>query len=89
MLPTAETLGVNVICENSIRAIWREIYFKNSGKNLREFIEYVDYPNFHGCGDTRHANCEGPQYDDIISNGLTSFSVSRYYESRRGDARPY
>ena len=69
LFPTAERCGVNVLCENSTKANTGEMYFINSGKDMREFIEYVNHPHFHACWDTGHANCEGAQYDDIKALG--------------------
>ena len=42
-------------------------YFINSGRDMREFIDYVGHPLFHGCWDTGHANCEGAQYEEILA----------------------
>ncbi len=75
ILPYAEDKGVNILCENSTKANMREMYFINSGKDMREFIEYVNHPNFHGCWDTGHANCEGPQYDDIMDIGEHLYAI--------------
>ena len=34
-----------------------------------EFLNYVGHPLLHACWDTGHANCEGSQYDDIVTLG--------------------
>ena len=57
VLPTAEECGVNILCENSTQLNTSGNYFINSGKEMREFIKYVNHPNFHGCWDTGHGNC--------------------------------
>ena len=44
-------------------------YFTNSGKDMREFCEYLDHPLFGCCRDTGHANCEGLQYNEIVAIG--------------------
>lgn len=75
LLPTAERLGVNVLCENSTDANMKGRYFINSGKDMREFIDYVAHPNFHGCWDTGHANCEGEQYDEIMAIGNELYAI--------------
>ena len=82
LLPFAEKCGVNVLCENSTKVNMQDMYFINSGKDMREFIGYVDHPNFHGCWDTGHANCEGPQYDDIMAVGEHLYAI--HYNDNRG-----
>ena len=75
LLAKAEECGVNVLCENSTSANMGLKYYINSGADMREFIEYVNHPNFHGCWDTGHANCEGKQYDDIIALGDELYAI--------------
>ena len=69
LIPTAERCGVNVLCENSTASNTGSSYFINTGRDMREFIKYVDNPVIHGCWDTGHANCEGGQYDEIMAIG--------------------
>ena len=75
LIPAMERCGVNVLCENSTRANMRDMYFINSGKDMREFIEYMNHPMIHGCWDTGHANCEGNQYDDIMALGKELYAI--------------
>ena len=75
LLAKAETCGVNVLCENSTAANMGAMYYINSGADMREFIEYVNHPNFHGCWDTGHGNCEGDQYADIIALGDEMYAI--------------
>ena len=82
LFPAMERCGVNVLCENSTKANMREMYFINSGKDMREFIEYVNHPLFHGCWDTGHANCEGNQYDDIVAIGEHLYAI--HYNDNQG-----
>lgn len=82
LFPAMERCGVNVLCENSTKANMGDMYFINSGKDMREFIEYVNHPQIHGCWDTGHANCEGPQYDDIIALGEHLYAI--HYNDNRG-----
>ena len=85
LLPTAERCGVNVLCENSTSKNMGSNYYINTGEDMREFIEYVDHPNFHGCWDTGHANCEeGDQYDDIVELGNEMYAI--HYADNLGDA---
>lgn len=55
LLPTAQECGVNVLCENSTRKNMGDRYYLYTGSEMREFIEFVNHPNFHGCWDTGHA----------------------------------
>ena len=82
LFPTIERCGVNVLCENSTRSNMGDMYFINSGKDMREFIEYVNHPQIHGCWDTGHANCEGAQYDDIIALGEHLYAI--HYNDNQG-----
>lgn len=81
LLPAARRCGVNVLCENSTAKNMGDRYYINSGKDMREFIEYVGDRNFHGCWDTGHANCEGPQYDDILALGKELYAI--HYNDNR------
>ena len=82
LFPTMERCGVNVLCENSTKSNMGEQYFINTGKDMREFIEYVDHPLIHGCWDTGHANCEGSQYDEIMALGEELFAI--HYNDNHG-----
>jgi len=59
-----------------------ERYFINTGKDMLEFIKYVDHPMVHGCWDTRHANCEGSQYDEILTLGDELYAI--HYNDNHG-----
>lgn len=75
LLEKAAECGVNVLCENSTSKNLGDIYWANSGADMREFIEYVNNPYFHACWDTGHGNCEGPQYDDILALGDELYAI--------------
>ena len=77
-----EWCGVNVLCENSTKANVRDQYFLCSGKDMREFIDFVAYPQIHACWDTGHANCEGVQYDEIMALGDELYAI--HYNDNRG-----
>ena len=79
---TMERCGVNVLCENSTAANMRDMYFINTGKDMREFIKYVDHPMIHGCWDTGHANCEGNQHDEIMAVGDELYAI--HYNDNHG-----
>ena len=82
LFPAMESCGVNVLCENSTKSNMKEMYFLNNGKDMREFIEYVDHPMIHGCWDTGHANCEGSQYDEIMAVGDELYAI--HYNDNKG-----
>lgn len=75
LLPAMERNNVNVLCENSTQKNMGNMYFTNSGKDIKEFVEYVNHPLFHACWDTGHGNCEGNQYDDILEIGNDLYAV--------------
>lgn len=75
LFPTAERCGVNVLCENSTKANMGDMYYLITGADMREFIKYVNHPQFHGCWDTGHANCEGAQYDEIMAVGDELYAI--------------
>ena len=47
----------------------KDIYFPNSGSDLKELVEYIDHPLFHACWDIGHAKLEGHSYQDIVQLG--------------------
>lgn len=69
-----EKYSVNVLHENtaSSNIPW---FYPKTGKEMREFSEYVNHPRFHSCWDTGHANIEGSQYDEIITLGDDLFAL--------------
>ena len=75
LIPAMEKSGVNVLCENSTKANMGGMYFTNSGSDMLEFVKYVDHPLFHACWDTGHANCEGNQYDEIMTLGNELYAL--------------
>ena len=82
LVPAMEENGVNVLIENSTAANMRDMYFINTGKDMREFIEYFDHPMLHACWDTGHGNCEGEQYDQIVALGEELYAI--HYNDNRG-----
>ena len=82
LFPVMERCGVNVLCENSTKANMGDMYFVNTGKDMLDFIRFVDHPQIHACWDTGHANCEGPQYDEIMTLGKELYAI--HYNDNRG-----
>ena len=83
LLPAAERCGVRVLCENYTAKNMGSNYYINTGKDMREFIDYVNHPYFGGCWDTGHANCEGSQYDEILALG-DKLNAIHYNDNRGG-----
>jgi sugar phosphate isomerase/epimerase len=75
ILPAAERCGVNVLCENfggkpTIPEQVRFTHYLKTGADMRELIDYINHPNFHGCWDVGHYNLVGyNQYDHIVAVG--------------------
>lgn len=69
LLPALERNNVILCVENSCKANLGKYFYFFDGKELREFIDYVDSPFVAACWDTGHANIEGPQYQDILALG--------------------
>ena len=82
LFPAMEACGVNVLIENSTAANMKDKYFVNSGKDMVEFLRYVDHPMLHTCWDTGHANCEGAQYDEIMTLGKELYAI--HYNDNHG-----
>ena len=82
LIPTMERCGVNVLCENSSTVNSGDKYCLKNGKDMRQFIDYVDHPLFHGCWDTGHANQEGSQYDEILALGEHLYAI--HYNDNHG-----
>ena len=75
LFPVMEKHGVNVLCENSTRSNLPNQYYLYSANDMLEFINYVNHPLFHACWDTGHANCEGGQYDEIMTLGKEMYAI--------------
>ena len=65
-----ERYGVDVLVENS-SDLWNPTYYLNSGREIREFVEYCGIPRLHVCWDTGHGNCQraSDQYKHITAVG--------------------
>ena len=77
-----EKFAVNVLIEISTSANMGDMYWANSGADMLEFLKFVDHPLLHACWDTGHANCEGSQYNDIITLGKELFAI--HYNDNHG-----
>lgn len=75
LFPAMEKYQVNVLCENSTKANMGNMYYLFTGKDMLEFVQYVDHPLFHACWDTGHGNCEGKQYQEITALGKELYAL--------------
>lgn len=75
LFPAMERNGVNVLCENSTQKNMGDMYFTNTGTDMKEFVKYVNHPLFHACWDTGHGNCEGSQYNQITTLGSDLYAL--------------
>ncbi len=82
LFPAMEAFGVNVLTENSTASNMGDRYFANTGKDMLDFLHFVGHPQLHACWDTGHANCEGPQYDEILALGSELYAI--HYNDNRG-----
>ncbi len=86
LLPTAERCGVNVLCENSTFKNMGSFEYLSTGKEMREFVEYVDNPYFHACWDTGHAHCDRlDQYKEILDIGDELYAIHFAENAGNGD----
>ena len=81
LFPVMEKCNVNVLHENTTNANmpW---YFSKTGKEMREFSDFVNHPMVHSCWDTGHANIEGQQYDEILAIGDDLYAI--HFNDNRG-----
>jgi sugar phosphate isomerase/epimerase len=83
LIPAMEKTGVSVLTENgSYAGAGAHRYGPNSGKDIRELVEYVGHPLLNVCWDIGHANCEGNQYDEIMALGDELFAI--HYNDNHG-----
>ena len=75
LLPTMEKTGVCVLAENVGIADNNGRYYLNSGKRLREFVEYYNHPLLKACWDIGHGNVFGNQYENIKALGKHLYAV--------------
>ena len=85
LFPAMEKNNVNVLIENSTKANMGEKYFFLTGREMKEFIEYVNHPLLHACWDLGHANIEGHQYEDIMTLGDDLRAIHVHDNNGKGD----
>lgn len=82
LFPVIEHCGVNLLIENSTKLNMKEKYYPNSAADMLEFLRYAGHPQLHICWDTGHANCEGAQYDEILTLGKELYAI--HYNDNHG-----
>jgi len=75
-IPVMEKTGVNVLTENGNRSKTDDKFQLSTGAEMKELIEYVDHPLFHGCWDIAHRSMDGgTQYDDLVAIGKDLYAL--------------
>ncbi len=70
LLPHAERHNVNILIENSAEENMQGRYFFMTGREMVDFLDWVDHPLLHACWDIGHANLRGSnQFRDICDLG--------------------
>ena len=69
LVPVMEQTGTKVLVENPPVPDNQGRYYLNSGRRLKEFLDYFDHPLLKACWDVGHGNFFGSQYDDIMALG--------------------
>ena len=68
LFPVMEETGVKVLIENSTEANMGSACYFMTGKEMVDFLDYVNHPLLGAVWDTGHANCRGNrQYDDLTA----------------------
>ena len=66
--PAGMETGVKVLIENSTEANMGSACYFMTGKEMVDFLDYVNHPLLGAVWDTGHANCRGNrQYDDLTA----------------------
>lgn len=83
--PLLEEYGVNLLCENTTKKNMPDWYFPISGEQMLDFINAAAHPLVHACWDTGHCNCEGGQYDHLVTMGKDLYALHVNDNTGRGD----
>lgn len=83
--PLLEEYGVNLLCENTTKKNMGDMYFPISGEQMLDFIRAANHPLVHACWDTGHCNCEGGQYEHLVTMGKELYALHVNDNTGRGD----
>ena len=87
LLPMAEHYGVTLLAENSVELHSKGRYYFMTGKDLAEFVDFVDHPFMGAVWDVGHANIrKNDQYQDILTLGDRLKAVHIHDNLGHGDA---
>jgi sugar phosphate isomerase/epimerase len=68
LLPVMEETGVKVLIENSCESNMGNACYFMTGREMVDFLDYVNHPLLGAVWDTGHANCRGNrQYEDLMA----------------------
>ena len=82
LFPAMEKYGVNVLIENSTAKNMGAQYYANTGEDMLAFLKFANHPLLHACWDTGHGNCEGAQYNNIVTLGEELYAI--HYNDNHG-----
>lgn len=85
LFPAMEKNNVNVLVENSSKSNMCGMYYLFTGKEIREFIDYVGHPLVKACWDTGHANMDDYQYENIMDLGDYLHAIHVHDNNGRDD----
>ena len=74
-----------MLCEHPTKKNMPEWYFPVTGAEMVDFIVAMDHPLVKACWDTGHGNCEGNQYEHLVSMGSHLYALHINDNSGRGD----
>lgn len=91
LFPVMEKCNVNVLIENSAKCNFVDYYYFFDGKEMHEFLDYVNHPLLNACWDTGHANVEGHHFDDILclSDRLKAVHINDNYGFKDQHIAPF
>ncbi len=92
LIPTMEQTGVYVLHENTTsKNLPTGWFYGYTGKDIVDFLEYVDHPLLQAVWDTGHGITEGSQYENITAIGKHLRALHVHDNSGRADehALPY
>lgn len=67
IMPAMEKFEVNVLIENSCEKNTGGAYFPMTGKDMNDFLEYINHPLYGACYDMGHAHIQGLNVHDEIT----------------------
>lgn len=87
LIPAMEKFGVSVLLENSCEKNTNGAYFPMTGKDLNDFLEFIDHPLYGACWDVGHGHIQGlDPHDEIVELGSNLKAVHIHDNAADRDA---